>query len=189
MNAIELLRNRTRAVTTAVVDLAGGLDGIDIVEPVVPGTSPIGLTLWHVPRAQDWLVQTCLRDVPEVAGRFPDGMPDPELYGFGTGLSPSQAREAAAAVRLPRLVDYATAVRDEVATWLATLGDADLAALPPFRARQAARAAYVTPAALADVDGLDGLSAGVLFLRPALTHVLRHLGEVETLAGIARRRA
>jgi hypothetical protein len=188
MNAIDLLRNRTAAVATAVVDLARGLDGIDIVEPAVPGTSPVGLTLWHVPRAQDWLVQTCLRDVAEVADRFPYGLPDPERYGFGTGLSAEGAREAAAAVRLPRLAEYAIAVRDEVDAWLATMRDADLDAVPPFRARQAARAAYMTPAALADVDGLDGLTVGVLFLRPALTHVLRHLGEVETLVGIARRR-
>ena len=47
----------------------------------------------------------------------------------------------------------------------------------------------MTPAALADVEGLDGLTVGVLLLRPALTHVLRHLGEAGTLVGIARSRA
>jgi hypothetical protein len=189
MNAIEMLRNRTAAITTSVVDLAAKVDGIEIVEPVLPGTSPIGLTLWHIPRAQDWCVNTCLRGVPEVADRFGDGLPDPELFGFGTGLTPEAARDAAAAVRLPRLVEYTTAVRLEIDAWLGTLTDADLDAVPPFAARQATRAAYTTPEALADVQGLDGLTAGVLFLRPALTHVLRHLGEAETLAGIARRPA
>jgi len=189
VNAIEMLRNRTAAITAGVSDLATKVDGIDIVEPVLPGTSPIGLTLWHIPRAQDWCVNTCLRGVPEVADRFGDGLPDPGRFGFGTGLSPEVAREAAAAVRLPRLLEYATEVRAEVDAWLGTLTEGDLDAVPPFAARQSARAAYTTPAALADVEGLDGLTTGVLLLRPALTHVLRHLGEVETLVGIARSRA
>ena len=187
MNAIEMLRNRTAAVTAGVTDLAAKVEGIEIVEPVLPGTSPIGLTLWHIPRAQDWCVNTCLRGVGEVADRFGDGLPDPERFGFGTGLTPEEAREAAAAVRLPRLVEYATAVRAEIDAWLATLTEADLDSIPPFAARQSTRAAYVKPAALADVDGLDGLTTGVLFLRPALTHVLRHLGEAETLAALAPR--
>ena len=189
MNAIDLLRNRTAAITASVTGLAATLDGIDIVEPVLPGTSPIGLTLWHIPRAQDWSVNTGLRAVAEVADRFGDGLPDPERFGFGTGLTPEAAQEAAAAVRIPRLIDYATAVGAEVDAWLGTLTEEDLDLVPPFGARQHARAAYVTPAALADIDGLDGLTAGVLLLRPALTHVLRHLGEVETLVGIARSRA
>lgn len=185
MDAIAILRNRSAAVTAGLVDAVGRLDGIDLVKPVAPGTSPLGLTLWHVPRAQDWLVQGSVRGVPEVAERFLDGLPDPELYGFGTGLSADQAEAAAAAVDPARLVAYATAVRDEVDAWLATLTEADLDAVPPFEARQASRAAYSTPAALDDVVGLYGLTTGVLLLRPATTHVMRHLGEVDALLGIA----
>ncbi|HYN48521.1 MAG TPA: hypothetical protein VER83_06610 [Candidatus Nanopelagicales bacterium] len=189
MNAIELLRNRSASVTTSVAGQVAELGGIDIIAPVAPGTSPIALTLWHVPRAQDWLVNTCLRGVGEVADRFGTGLPHPERYGFGTGLSPEEARQAAAAVQLPPLLDYASAVGDEIDAWLGSLDEADLDAVPPFQARQRARAAYVTPGALAEVEGLNGLTVGVLLLRPGLSHLVRHLGEVETLAQIARSRA
>jgi hypothetical protein len=185
VDAIAILRNRTAAVTAGLVDIVRKLDGVDLVRPVAPGTSPLGLTLWHVPRAQDWLVQGSVRGVPEVAENFLEGLPDPELYGFGTGLSPEQAKAAAAAVDPNRLVAYATAVREEVDAWLASLSEEDLDAVPPFAARQASRAAYSTPEALLDVASLDGLTTGVLLLRPATTHVFRHLGEVEALLAIA----
>jgi len=162
------------------------LDGVDLVREVAPGTSPLGLTLWHVPRAQDLLVQGSVRGVAEVAERFRDGLPDPDAYGFGTGLTSEAADEAAAAVDVPRLREYAVAVRDEIDAWLVGLADADLDAVPPFAARQLSRAAYSTPEALADVNGLDGLTIGVLFLRPATTHVFRHLGEVDALLSIVR---
>ena len=85
-----------------------------------------------------------------------------------------------------RLRAYAVAVRDEIDVWLAGLTDEDLDAVPPFAARPQSRAAYSTPEALADVASLDGLTIGVLFLRPATTHVFRHLGEVDALLSIVR---
>ena len=184
-----MLRHRMKAVTGHLAGLTGDLHGVDIVAPVAPGTSPIGLTLWHVPRAQDWLMNTSIRGVPEVVDRHHDGLPDPERFGFGTGLTPDWARDAAATVELPRLLEYATAVRDEVDAWLATLSTADLDAVPPFAAHQAARAAYVTAEARADVEHLDGLTTGDLLLRPGLSHLFVHLGEVGALMDVARSRA
>jgi hypothetical protein len=186
MNAIEMLRNRRAAITAGLDDLIADTDGLDLGRPVMPGTSPLGLTLWHIPRTQDWLVNTCLRDVEEVAGRFGAGLPDPERFGFGTGLAPDDAQRAAAAVTRGRLRDYAAAVGHEVDAWLATLDEAALDVVPPFQQRQAARAAYTTPGALEAIDGLDGLSVGMLLLRPGLAHLLRHLGEIETLSQLAR---
>jgi hypothetical protein len=186
MNAIEILRNRRAAVTAGVLSALDDLAGVDLVHPVAPGTSPLGLTLWHIPRAQDWLVQTCIRGVPEVADRFTAGLPAPERYGFGTGLTPHDAEAAASSVVPQRLADYATAVGEELDGWLASLAESDLDVIPPFAARQQARAAYVTREALADIEGLDGLTVGVLLMRPAMTHVFRHLGELETLGSIAR---
>jgi hypothetical protein len=186
VDAIAMLRNRNAAVTASLLDAIGPLDGVDLVRPVAPATSPLGLTLWHVPRTQDWLVQASVRGVPEVAEGFVGGLPDPEAYGFGTGLSEQQAAAAAAAVDTNRLPAYAVAVRDAVDAWLASLSDADLDAVPPFAARQQVRSAYSTPGALRAVDSPDGLSTGVLLLRPATTHLFRHLGEVDALLSIAR---
>lgn len=185
MNAIELLRGRSAAITGAVIELCGLLDGIDIVEPVVPGTSPIGLTLWHIPRTQDWLVNTSIRGVAETADRFRDGLPDPERFGFGTGLTPEEARAAAAAIVPARLAAYAADVGSDLEAWLGSLDEAELDVVPPFGLRQAARAAYVTPAALEEIEGLDGLTTGALLARPGLTHLLCHLGELELLIQVA----
>jgi hypothetical protein len=185
VNAIDLLRSRTAAITGGVAELCGSLDGIDIVEPVVAGTSPIGLTLWHIPRTQDWLVNTSIRGVAEAADRFADGLPDPGRFGIGIGLTPEEARAAAAAVAPARLAEYASDVGAGIDAWLATLDEADLDVVPSLAIRQAARAAYVTPEALEEIDGLDGLTVGVLLARPGLTHLLRHFGELELLVQVA----
>ena len=132
---------------------------MDAVQPVLPGTSPLGLTLWHLPRVQDWLVNTTIRNAPEVVAEFP-GLPDPERFGFGTGLTPHDAGDAARAV--------------------------DLDWVPPFAERQQTRASYCTPAALADVAGLHGVPVGVLLMRPAISHVFHQAGEIELLIDVAR---
>ncbi|HEY5628121.1 MAG TPA: hypothetical protein VIR16_01295 [Candidatus Limnocylindrales bacterium] len=188
MRAIDLVRGRQKAVTASLLSAVEAVRGLDLATPVLAGTSPLGLTLWHVPRTQDWLVQTCLRGETEVAEAHLDGLPDPERFGFGTGLTPEGAAEAAAAVRLDRLAAYAQAVGETIDAWLATLDDADLDAVPPFDDRQRSRRAYSTPGALAEVAGLGGLPAGTLLVRPAFGHVLRHLGEVDVLAPYARAR-
>jgi hypothetical protein len=187
VNAIDLLRNRSSAVSASVIGALGELADVDLATPILPGTSPLGLTLWHVARTQDWLVQASIRGVPEVAERFRGGLPDPDRYGFGTGLSAEAAITAAREIRPDRLAAYATAVGEEVDRWLSTLRDVDLDAVPPFDERQMSRAAYSTPAALAEVAGLGGLTAGQLLLRPAMSHVFRHLGEVDVLGQLARR--
>jgi hypothetical protein len=189
MRAIDLIRGRQKAVTASLLGAVASVRGLDLATPVLPGTSPLGLTLWHVPRTQDWLVQTSLRGEPEVVERFLDGLPDPERFGFGTGLTPQSAAEAAGAVSLDRLAAYAMAVGEAIDGWLATLDDPDLDAVPPFAARQRTRAAYSTPAALAEVKELDGLPIGTLLVRPAFGHALRHLGELDVLAPYARARA
>lgn len=189
MRATDLLRNRIGAVNGFLHDLAEDVAGVDLVEPVVPGTSPLGLTLWHLPRTQDWAVQTCVRGEREVVEGFAGGLPDPERYGFGTALTPQEAREAAAAVDLSRVLAYADAVAAVVDEWLAGLSDDDLDAVPDVEGRQRARAAYSTPAAIAEVTGLYGVPLGTFLMRPAISHCLVHLGEVEALAQVARRSA
>lgn len=187
MNAIDLLRNRMAAVSASVVGSLDELTGIDLKTPLLPGTNPLGLTLWHVSRTQDWLVQTSVRGIPEVVERFRDGLPDPDLYGFGTGLSTEAAIAAAMMVDQDRLAAYATAVGEEIDHWLTTLDEADLDVVPPFDARQATRSAYSTPEALVEVDGLEGLKTGELLLRPTMSHLFHHLGEVDLLGQLARR--
>ena len=184
MDAVSLIANRISAVNATVHGLVEQATGLDLVRPALPGTSPLGLTLWHLPRVQDWLVNTTIRAVPEVVDGF-DGLPDPERFGFGTGLTPDDAAAAARAVDLDVLLSYADAVTTGILEWLPTLSTADLDWVPPFAERQQTRASYCTPAALAEVSGLHGVPVGVLLLRPAISHVFHHAGEVELLMSVA----
>jgi DinB family protein len=187
MDAVALVRNRVGAVNVnlhVMVDRAGEVDRIT---PVAPGMSPIGLTLWHIPRTQDWLLNTCIRGTREAADR-PEfaALPDPNRYGFGTGLTPAEASTVAAAVEADLLLRYADQVRDDFDEWLTTLDDDDLdEPVAGFDERQRARPSYCTPAALAEVDGLGELPLGMLLMRPAVSHLLVHFGELDTLLQLA----
>jgi hypothetical protein len=134
-------------------------------------------------------VHTTIRAVPEVADSFsPKGLPDPNEYGFGTGLSPERARAAAGEVRPETLLAYADAVTTAIDGWMETLDESDLDYVPDLIRRQNTRPAYSTPEALPDVAHLEGLPSGVLLLRPAISHVFMHAGEVEVLAHTAKSR-
>lgn len=189
VDAIALLRNRLEAVRTNTHTLVGQTEDLEWAKPLLPGTSPLGLTLWHLPRTVDWLVNATIRGVPEVAER-PEhaGLPSLDSYGFGTGLSEAEAAAAAARVHPEALLAYADDVHADTGTWLDTLQPDDLdRTVPEFDARQRTRASYCTPGALAEVEGLRELPIGVLLLRPAISHQLWHMGEIDLIGQLARR--
>jgi hypothetical protein len=188
MDAIGLLRNRIGAIGAMTQDRIRESAGVDWVKPLLPGTSPLGLTLWHMPRTVDWLVSTSARGVPEVAEGAPfSELPDPRAFGFGTGLSPEQASEAAAQVTPEPLLAYSEAVHAMADEWLAGLTAEDLdAPVPEFLERQQAHPAYGTEAALSEVTGLIGQPLGLLLARPTMSHLLVHLGETELILQLAR---
>jgi hypothetical protein len=189
MNAVDLLRNRVAAVGANTRAFVTDAEDIDWTTPVLPGTSPLGLTLWHLPRTVDWLVNTTVRGVPEVADdpAFA-GLPDPDTFGFGTGLSPQQASAAAAAVRPELLLAYAEVVHRVADEWLAAVSPEELDdPVAGFRDRQQTRPSYCTEAALAEVGHLPDLPLGALLLRPAISHLLMHGGEVDLLIQHAKR--
>ena len=189
MDAVALLRNRVDAVGSNTRSLISQADGIDWVTPVLPGTSPLGLTLWHLPRTVDWLINTSVQGVAEVADTpaYAD-LPDPDTFGFGTGLTPEQASDVAGQVRAESLLAYASEVHRVADAWLATLTDADLdAPVAAFRDNQRRRPSYCTDAALAEVQHLPDLPLGHLLLRPTISHLLMHGGEIDLLVQHARR--
>ena len=187
MEAVALVRNRVAAVNANLHAVADRSAEVDWVTPVAPGVSPIGLTLWHIPRTLDWLLNTCVRGTPELADR-PEyaSLPDPDTYGFGTGLTPAEATTAAAAVDRGLLLRYADRVCETFDEWLASLDAAALdRPVDGFDDRQQTRAAYCTPAALSEVEGLGELPLGLLLMRPAVSHLLMHFGEVDTLVQLS----
>ena len=189
MDAVALLRDRVQAVGANARSLIARADGLDWGAPVLPGTSPLGLTLWHLPRTVDWLVNTSVRGAVEVADS-PDfaELPDPDTYGFGTGLSAQQASDAAGQVRAQTLLAYVDEVHRSADAWLATLTADDLdSPVAAFRDNQRRRPSYCTEAALAEVQHLPDLPLGQLVLRPAISHLLMHGGELDLLLQVAGR--
>ena len=183
MKTADLLRNRVAAVASATRDLRAETAALDWARPLLPGTSPLGLTFWHLPRTLDWVVNTCIRDTPEVAdGAVYGSLPDPDRYGFGTGLSAEEAATAAAAVDRGELETYADAVHANVDEFLASLSDDDFdRVVSEFAERQNKRPAYATPGALAAVSHLNALPLGVLFARPGMAHLMMHTGEIDLI--------
>jgi hypothetical protein len=189
MDAVALLRNRVAAIGASTRSFVSDAREVDWTSPILPGTSPLGLTLWHLPRTVDWLVNTSVRGEAEVAddGRYAE-LPDPDRFGFGTGLSAEQVSEVAATVSPEPLLAYADEVFRVADDWLATLTAADLdQPVAEFRERQRSRPSYCTDAALAEVEHLPDLPLGVLLVRPAVSHLLMHSGEVDLLIQQARR--
>ena len=188
MDTIALLRNRIGAIGAMTQDRIRESVGVDWSEPLLPGTSPLGLTLWHMPRTVDWLINASARGVAEVADEAAfSELPDPRAFGFGTGLTPDQASEAAAQVTPEPLLAYSEAVHAMADEWLAGLTTEDLdAPVEAFLDRQRSHPAYGTEAALSEVSGLVGLPLGLLLARPTMSHLLVHLGETELLLQLAR---
>jgi len=187
VNAADLLRNRVTAIAGASRDLRAATAALDWTRPLQPGTSPLGLTFWHLPRTFDWLVNTCIRDTAEVAdGPAYGDLPDPDRFGFGTALSADDVAAVAEGVDRDQLETYAEAVHAQVDEFLASLSDDDLdRVVVEFPERQRRRPAYSTPGALGEVAHLNELPLGVLFARPGLAHQMMHLGELDLLKQLA----
>ena len=187
MNSADLLRNRVAAVAGASRDLRAATASLDWTRPLLPGTSPLGLTFWHLPRTLDWVVNTCILNTAEVAdGPAYGGLPDPDRFGFGTALSSADAVAVASGVDRDELETYADAVHAYVDEFLASLSDADFdRVVSEFPHRQGRRPAYARPEALAEVKHLQALPLGVLFARPGMAHLMMHIGEVDLIKQLA----
>ena len=149
-------------------------------EPVLPGTNPVGFTLWHCARTIDWTVQCTIRGVDEVASRPEWRERWPAQAWFGAGVSAELARELPKQVGPGVVAAYNEAVRAETLQWLAQQDEAALDARPPFRERQEQNgygAAEIWPA----IADLEGLPAMMLLLRPGMNHVRVHVGEMDLL--------
>jgi len=182
MDAIDLLRNRASAINQTTHMFAERLEGLDLGTPLLPGTSPIGLTLWHIVRAQDWIVQTVIRGVDEVADSGSGaGLPDHRAWGIGIGLTAEQAAEIAGAVTLDAVVGYADEVFAELDGWLDGLDAGDLDSVPDWSIHQEQRPVYAAPAYFEEAGDLHGKPVGVLLARPAITHNYVHFGEMDLL--------
>jgi hypothetical protein len=161
-------------------EYTGRADGPVWSEPVLPGTNPMGFTLWHCARTIDWTVQCTIRGVDEVASRPEWRARWPQEAWFGAGVSKRLAQELPRQVGPAVVAAYNEAVRAQTLAWLAQQDEDSLDGKPAFREHQE-KAGYDAAEIWKEIADLDGLPAGMLLLRPAMNHVRVHVGEIELL--------
>jgi hypothetical protein len=163
-----------------IAEYTSRADGPAWSQRVLPGTNPVGFTLWHAARTVDWGVQCAIRGVDEVASRSEWRGRWPAEAWFGAGVSPSLAESLPQRVDAAVVAAYNEAVRAEVLGWLAGLDDGVLDERPPFREHNE-RAGYTAPEIWHEIADLEGLPTAMLLLRPCMNHVRVHAGEMELL--------
>jgi len=167
---------------------------------VAPAANPVGFLLWHMARSQDWGVNTALRGVDEVARRPPwAGSPLLRTLGMGTGFGPEQVDRIAAELDLEALLGYADAVHAEVLAWLSSIDESALDEVPDVAAHTARFPEYQLRAFVEEMDSgpehddavgrAGGLPAWLLLTSVSVTHLHRHLGEIDLTLGVLTGRA
>jgi DinB family protein len=152
-----------------------------------PGSNPLGFTLWHLPRTQDWAVQTVVRGLPEMVADVQwNGRGCLQTPGIGAGFTREEADEIAGGVAGADVLAYADAVHQTISGWLSTLRDDDLDAIPDMVAHQALYPEYQRPSFREEVDDMAGMPVWRFLLGPCIGHSRGHLGELEILKQASR---
>jgi len=197
VNAISLLVQQLQTVNLRIHHSARDLTPEELVARPLRGVNPIGFLLWHMARSQDWAVNTAIRDVAEVIKREPWAGSPLAVPGIGTGFELNEAAIAAARFELPELLRYADAVHDDTVGWLSTVDEAMLDFIPEVAAHDAPHPEYQTPGFRAEMDSgpehddavgrKGGLPAWVFLTSVSITHLHRHLGELDLVKDLLRR--
>jgi DinB family protein len=200
VNAIGMLVQQLETVNLRLHHVARAVTPELATAAAATSANPVGFLLWHIPRSQDWAVQTALRGVPEVAfGRPWSEMASIAIPGIGTGFSSAEAAQMARRIDVKQLLAYADAVHVEVVSWVQGLRESDLDAIPDVAAHNAGRLEYQTPGFLAEMDSgpehdqavgdVGGQPAWLYLTSVCVTHLHRHLGELDLTLGILTGRA
>ena len=200
MNAIGMLVQQLETVNVRFHHVASAVTPQLMTASAGPKSNPVGFLMWHMARSQDWGVHTAIRNVPEVVRSAPwSTMPGLSTPGIGTGFAPGEASELAGRLHLPDLLRYADAVNAAAIGWVRTLDERDLDSIPDVSAHDAPFAEYQTPGFQAEMDsgpehdeavGKSGGQPVWLYLTSVcVTHLHRHLGEVDLTLGILTGRA
>lgn len=195
MDAVGLLVQQFETVNIRMNHVSTGLDRSTLMSRVSPQANSVGFQLWHMARTQDWAIHTAIRGVPEVAHRPPWlCSPMMSVRGMGTGFGPTEVQCVEQDLDVQALRAYANDVHVEAVTWLRGLDETELDLVPDVTAHQAAHAEYQTPEFVADMSsgpehdaavagGVD-LPTWLLVTSVCLTHLHRHLGEIDLTLGV-----
>ena len=192
-----MLVQQLQTVNLRLHHSARDLDPEELVARPLPGANPIGFLIWHMARSQDWAVNTAIRDVPEVIMRKSWVGSPLAVPGIGTGFELEEAARAAAQFELPELLRYADAVHDGTLAWLRTVDGAMLDQVPDVAAHDARHPEYQTPGFRAEMDSgpehddavgrKGGLPVWIFLTSVSITHLHRHLGELDLVKDLLRR--
>lgn len=196
MNSIEMLIQQLDTVNVRLHHSAADLSEGELVSQLVPGLNPIGFILWHMVRSQDWAVNTAVLGGPEVIADPQWQATSLAVPGIGTGFELDEAIEVAARIDLETLLAYADAVHAEIVAWLRTQNESMLDDIPEVAAHDAPHPEYQTAGFRAEmgsgpehdeaVGRVGGLPAWIYLTSVAVTHLHRHLGEVDLIKAALR---
>lgn len=197
MDAIGILVQQLETANLRLHHSARDLRAADLVARPLPGVNPIAFLLWHMARSQDWAVNTAIRDVPEVIKHKPWADSPLAVPGIGTGFELEEAAGSSAPFKLADLLSYADAVHAETVTWLHTVDEKLLDDIPDVAAHDARYPEYQTPGFRAEMDSgpehddavrrKGGIPAWVFLTSVSITHLHRHLGELDMIKDVLRR--
>ncbi len=192
-----MLRQQLHTVNLRLHHTASGLTPQELVARPLPGVNPIGFILWHMARSQDWGVNTAVRGTPELIKRDPWRATSIAHPGIGTGFDGDEAASVAGTYDLAELLAYADAVHAETIAWLDSVDEHDLDTIPNVSAHDAPYPEYQTPGFRAEMDSgpehddavadKGGLPVWIFLTSVSITHLHRHLGEVDLLKDLLRR--
>lgn len=196
LNAIEMLAQQLDTVNLRLHHSARDLSPRELTARVMPQVNPLGFIIWHMARSQDWAFCTAVRDVPEVVARAPWRDGPLAVPGMGTGFDAAEADELARHVDVTSLLAYADAVHADARAWLVTRDESVLDEIPDAAAHSARHPEYRTPGFTAEMGGgpehddavgrKGGLPVWVFLTSVAITHLHRHLGEVDLIRDLLR---
>lgn len=196
MDAIALLVQQLDTVNLRLNHTAGDLTARELIARPAPHVNPAGFTIWHMARSQDWAVNTAVRGAPEVITRDPWKSSRLAVPGIGTGFDSKEADAIAARMDLAEVLAYADAVHHDAVGWLRSVNEPFLESIPDVAAHEAGRAEYHTPGFRAEMDGgpehddavgrKGGLPVWVFLASVSITHLHRHLGEIDLVKDMLR---
>lgn len=142
----------------------------------------IGFFAWHVPTIQDFTVNTLIRGVPEVRSRSEwHNHPDLDTTTIPMGMPLIEADATAEYSRPDVVLDYAQAVRAEILSWLETVGEVELTAVPDISTNLENSPVYRDESFSGEIDPVIGKPVWALLLAACFGHLRSHLGEIEAV--------
>ena len=194
-----MLRQQLHTVNLRLHHSAADLTREELVARPLRGVNPIGFILWHMARSQDWAVNTAVRGGTELIKREPWRSTGLAYPGMGTGFALDEAATVAERFDLAHLLEYADAVHADAVAWLDSITEDDLDAIPDVAAHDGPYPEYQTPGFRAEMDGgpehddavedKGGLPVWIFLTSVSVTHLHRHLGEVDLLKDLLRQKS